>query len=96
MRLVNTMHKVPCVQERPGRDTSHLCCAPQSTGYCKTWAGEGDPTEGTVQLVSDIDFSIDIDTTTELEMVSYSLRGMEPEQEPALPPLDWLLYYFQP
>eukprot|EP00884_Botryococcus_braunii_P016905 jgi/Botrbrau1/3899/Bobra.0183s0120.1 len=41
----------------------------KSTGYCKTWNGEGTCVEGTLEAASDIDFYVDIDPETGFEVV---------------------------
>ncbi len=41
----------------------------KSTGYCKTWAGEGGPAAGTLQAATDLEFFIDLDPATGQETV---------------------------
>lgn len=46
-----------------------LCLCLQSTQSCVTWSGEGDATAGKPRATADIEFLVDIDPVTGVEMV---------------------------
>ena len=49
-----------------------LLWAVQASSSCKTWSGQGDAAEGTMQPAIDVDFFIDTDPETAVEMVTIS------------------------